>query len=431
MNNGRPFPEAPDPALYAAKNLSDALVFIPGDKIEELDWVAEGPDVVVWHNLGLALRFSRFHESKGDLTAMVRIYTRGVVGYQDKDLYDAKIILTGSRSKTDAVKACQRAVPDWPYWTETVDRACRIVRKFLEEGTPPVDISLGDDTPEPPWLLEPLFRESENALLFGDGGTGKSTLALWFLLQMAPQQRVLYLDFEDSEPRMRRHLHAIARGMGMDEINRPVMYKQADMGLPQMAEALYRHIADAKIKGMVVDSAAMACGVEPEKAEAAIAYFRAIRMLHLDWTITIAHQPKEKEKSKYPFGSVFWWNTPRNIWQTRKSQEPGTDTLHVGLWHQKANNGPLQQPIGYVITRPEGAVQIVREQPRSVSAFRGNLSQTQRILGALEDAQGTALSYQELAEYTEIPAKSLYVILPRMGNRVAKKDGGFVLADFI
>lgn len=424
------FPQVQYAPLGVNGHQGDQLLYLPGDKLGTLDWATEGPDVLVWHDIGIALRFSRFYDSRGDLNAMVRIYTRGVVGYPDRDLYDARIVLTGSRSKTDAVKACHKLVPDWPYWDETVNRACRIVRTFIEEGTPPVDLSLGDDPPEPPWLLEPLFRCNENALLFGDGGTGKSTLALWFSLSMAPTQRVLYLDFEDSEAEMRRHLRAIARGMNMDPIDRPVMYKEADLGLPQMAEALCRYVAAANIRGLVVDSAAMACGVEPEKAEAAIAYFRAIRTLHLDWTLTIAHQPKDKANSKYPFGSIFWWNTPRNIWRTRTAQEPGEGQLHVGLWHEKANNRALQKPLGYQIARHDGQVAVQQEEPRRVEGFRASLSQNDQLVAALEDAAGQPMSYADIAGCLGIPVNQTYMVVRRCKRAAKAPTGGFILDEY-
>jgi hypothetical protein len=422
-------------------SIADQLLLYSQTDITELSWATEGPDITVWHDIGIALKFSRFHDSHGDLTAMVRIYLRSFVGRSDADLYDAKIILTGSRSKTDAVKACKRLCPDWPYWTQTVDRACRIVRTFLEQGAPEIDLAEGDIPEEAPYVLAPLLRSGEHAVLFGKGGSAKSTLALACACLITSGAsnigmtsdgnpgRVLYLDYEDDEGNLKRRVRSLATGMQLPATPH-VFYKKATAALPNMADELSRLIVARKFDGLIVDSAALACGADPEKADTAITYFNALRAMNLRWSLTIAHQSKTmNEKDPMPFGSVFWFTSPRMIWQTRKAEEEGGKSIHVGLWNRKNSNGTLEKPRGYEVSWDRGETTVIPELPRSVVEHRPHLSANDRIHAAMEDRSGVALTYKEIAQVAELPLNTVVQTMGRNGAGYRKDNGGWRLAN--
>jgi len=385
-----------------------------------------GPDYLAEDDAGILFVFSRIKEHHDDIGGMLRITLVNLPGYKNGDIYDSHIVLTGSRSKSDAANACVKRVPAIEDWHGLIEQACQGVRRLLEEGTPIVDLATVEVPPDANYILRPLLRAGEHTLVFGDGGSGKSTLALAWATQV--EGPVLYLDYEDDETNLARRLQTLAAGANTTVQH--VLYKRGEAALPTLADALSRQIARGGIRGLIVDSAGLACGAEPETADSANAYFRALRGLHVEWSLTIAHQPKAKEKSPMPFGSVYWWNNPRSIWQTRRSQEENSDVIHVGVWHRKSNNGKLQTPIGYQITFGAGVTALRDEPVRAVIDFRDYVSQKDRIIAALEDAQGQSLSYQELATLTSIDIKNLYVLVPRLSDRIAKNGSGFILSEY-
>lgn len=385
------------------------------------------------------LSFSRLHEHHEEISGLVRIRLAGFPGRADGDLLDGKIILTGPRSMQDAARACAKRVGEFEDWDGLILKSCIAVRRALEEGTPVLDLGDGLVEPDAPFAVEPLIRVGEPTLAFGPGGTGKSTLALmvamvattglefWQLRSGVEQARILYLDYEDEEASQRRRLAKLAAGLGRERPH--IHWKRAESSLTQIAESLSRQIAREKITALIVDSAGLACGVEPESADSANAYFRALRSLKIDWSLTIAHQPKGKERDPYPFGSVFWWNNPRMIWRTGLSRnDDNHDGIHLGLWHRKANNGMLGKPLAFHIRFVGDEIRVTREEPRSVAEFRGDLSEKERVLAALEDAAGP-LTYAELESITHIELGSLYVVVGRLSkdDQVQKLGNGFTL----
>ena len=293
----------------------------------ELEYKRRGPDHIVLTDAHIFFQFSRMHEGHdGEVIGMLRIFLLGFPGEKDRDLYDGKIILTGPQSKAGAARQCATRCAGFTGWPELVDEACKKVRRVIADGEPFIDLADGEPEAEAPYLLRPLWRLDEHGVLFGAGGTAKSTLCLaWAMaltngsehwaLQVGEPQTVGYLDFEDSEANFRRRLGALATGMG---IARPtVWYKRGEASLAGMADSLSRQCADLGITGLVIDHAAMACGTEPESAEAANSYFRALRSLPISWSWTIAHQPKDKERAMDPYGSVFWRNLSARISKER------------------------------------------------------------------------------------------------------------------
>lgn len=342
-------------------------------------------------------RYSKLKEHSEGYSATLRVGVISYPGLGTGDVFEGRYQLYGPNSKRDVGNACNDRLrlskEDGPDWVAMLTAAGRAVVEKLEAGTPLIDLGEGEIAEPNSFILQPVLREKEHTVVFGIGGTGKSVLMLAFAacidqgipyLDMVVQQRnVLYLDYEDEEENQRYRLDLLREGWQMEE--RPhVFYKRAEISLPSMADALAREIEAKNIEYMIVDSAALACGAEPETADAANAYFRTLRGLKLRGSVTIAHQPKEKERSNMPFGSVFWWNNPRSIWQLQKAQLEGEDMLHVGLFHKKANNGRLEPGIGFRLDFSQSKqITVTAERVRDVPDLREHLSAIQQILTAI------------------------------------------------
>jgi hypothetical protein len=357
----------------------------------ELSGSWEGPDYVITHE-GIQLSFSRIYEARdGEHTAMLRVSVSGVPGYAEGDIYDSKIILTGPRSKADAVKACKERVTEYVDWYALIERSCQMVRRAIEEGEPPINLGTVERPPKLNWLVEPLFRDGEHAMVYGPGGAGKSLLCLATLaclqhgadylgFPIARQLRCLYLDYEDNWETHAGRLDALTEGLGMGPPPE-IIYKEATAPLSAMVQTLSRIVAREKIDVVVIDSAGAACGADPEKADAALAYFRAIKSLGVRSSITIAHHSKQDESM--PFGSVFWWNSMRNIWLVKVSHDTENE-IHIGLFHKKVNNGALQSPQGLRIAFTDSSIVIDREDLRDVPTMLAEMSAPVRIETAIK-----------------------------------------------
>jgi hypothetical protein len=284
-----------------------------------------GPDYACVYG-GIRLTFSRIHESREDISGMLQVELRGYGGREDGDLFDGRVILTGSNSKRDAAAACRTRVGEFEDWGGLIEKACIVVRRAWSIGTPFVDLAVGAVThTESPPLLDPFWCANEHAILFGDGGSGKSLIALahaallasgtsaWGCTVHGGPHNVGYVDFEDDEENFRLRLAQISAPLG---IPRPqVWYKRGETSLVAMVDGLARACAELSLDGLIFDHVGIACTGEPETAAAANDYFRALRQLPIRWSINIAHQPKDKARSEQPYGSVYWWNNARSIWR--------------------------------------------------------------------------------------------------------------------
>ncbi|HEY2432041.1 MAG TPA: AAA family ATPase, partial [Vicinamibacterales bacterium] len=148
------------------------------------------------------------------------------------------------------------------------------------------------------------------SMIFGDAGTGKSQWLLWQLGQLANRGvRVALADWELDALAHKRRLQAMF-GTAMPYVlhiacTRPLVYE---------ADRLRRIIVDERIDYLGVDSVAPACHDEPSNAEAATAFFRALRQLAVG-SLLVAHTPKAAELGQErPFGSQFWYALCRSIW---------------------------------------------------------------------------------------------------------------------
>ena len=97
----------------------------------------------------------------------------------------------------------------------------------------------------------------------------------------------------------------------------------------------------------------------------------------------IAHETKNGgEKSKTPFGSIFFYNCARNIWNVEKSQEQGENIIQIGLFHRKSNNDCLSSSKAARIEFGQKTVNIIVGDERY---WTKGLSLKSQILNELKD----------------------------------------------
>jgi hypothetical protein len=286
-------------------------------------------------------------ETVGLLT--VRCSFRGARTVGDGIVSSADFNCSGQRARSERAKfLAERSRADDIDWIGVLEQLCLRVLEAEDVGEPerPLeDVPLSDDREaeiEPGGL--PMLRRHPT-IWFGDGGCGKSYLALYAALHLLLQgERVLFCDWEFAGEDHRRRLHRLA-GPVPDAAH--LFYRRCDRPLVRDVSRVKEIIAARKITFLICDSLGFAAEGAPEAAEAATGYFRAVRELGPLGSLHLAHISKAEQGDQKPFGSVFWANGARSTWYLKRTDaDPTKEAMTVGLYHRKSNVGRLRPPFG-------------------------------------------------------------------------------------
>lgn len=304
-------------------------------------------------------------------------------------------------------------------WTKVMNRACSMVKAEWQNRDFGQAFSEIEDPGPLAYVAKPWVIEGLPTIIFGAGGSGKTTIALaiaravatgeWLLGDHCKESNVLYVDYEATGPTLKRRL------LAMGEVPDTLDYWPAK-GIPlaDQVKALERKVQRDRIGMMVVDSAAFACGGDALKQEVATAYFNALARLGIS-TLTVAHVTKADE-DQYPFGSVFWHNGARVTWNVKASRSE--DELHVGMFHRKANEDNLLAPRGILVSF-NGSTHLSHEEiHEDLSPFLPLTAQLRRLLLA------DRCTIKELAETTGRNPKVIDQTLRRMSDAQSRHIEG-------
>lgn len=283
-------------------------------------------------------------------------------------------------------------------WYGLMEDFCQRVIKAERSGNPAVQLR---DLPRPEagrvlnvdgWKLP----SEHPTILFGDGGTLKSMLALYAAGTLANQGlRVMYVDWELEGSEHRDRLERLF-GAEMPEI----WYVRADRPLVSEVDRLRRSRVDHGIDYVVYDSIAFACDGPPESAEVASAYFRAVRKVGAG-SLHIAHISRSETADQKPFGSSFWHNGARSTWFAQQAEQMPGQPVVVALLNRKSNLGALSPATAFGFRFTPDRTEVVLADVTTVSEVSAKLPLWQRMKGALT-ASGP-MTYPDLA--TEVNAK--------------------------
>lgn len=306
--------------------------------------------------LGVKMIFDRLADARGGVSAELTV----VLGATEL-LAGVDVGLksdTGQTKLAGSLKALAPAIP----WKLLLQRACSAILKRHREGEPLRVLTVNTPVEPLTFQLNPLVFRGKATVLFGDGGLGKSSLALLCAMCVstgesvagisAVQGAVLYLDYEDSYDVHVRRMQAIA-ACHPALARADVRYQACTEPLANLTHTLLRRIQSEGIVFVVLDSLAAATGGDAG-AEASTKVFRAIRTLNVG-ALIIAHVPKAPAEGQDPsiYGSVFHKNFARSTWELRKDQDVGADTAILALFNRKSNLSRLHHPIGLKVTQNE------------------------------------------------------------------------------
>ena len=313
------------------------------------------------------------HQSSrdGEITAEVRVISTAPVPMAGI-IHQARFTVTGTRSRTELAKHCSTRTPGQDIdWNGLVEWAAVKTIAAFRQGEPPTYLTEASKPPDDGFLVSPIVLGRLPTMWFGDGGSGKSYLALAAAISIHSGEDVLgalptvtrkvaMLDWEMEAWDHRRRMDSICEGIGIAPPK--ILHIPCRTAIWDDVERLRRIIAEHEISFLIVDSVGYACaGLPLVSDEAAIRFYTALRQLELG-ALCIAHRTKAEDGDQYPFGSVFWHNSARSTWYVRKAQEAGEGMLDVAMHNRKANTTDEQAPLGFRLRfLPDGRTEIARQ----------------------------------------------------------------------
>jgi len=379
-----------------------------------------------WKEEYLNIRVEKLHQHKsGYVTGEVTI-TTSAPGY-NPHLFQAQYNLSSLRARTDLVKLMSERY-DKADWNEVLEQLSVITLERLRAGEPIRIAGLGNEIHEPSYLLYPLLPKGLPTLFYGEGGVAKSYFALFLALSVQlpyeeedwfpTQANALYLDYETDFEEVDYRSKRIKKGLAMPE-DLSIRYRRCALPLADDLSEVQRAVADGDIGLVVIDSLGAACGGDLNSAEVATRFFGALRQLPVT-SLLISHVSKNREnKEKTPYGSVYFFNFARNVFELRRIQETEHDEINLGVFHRKNNLGKLHYPLGFTIRFERDKTIFARQDIREIPEFLESLSNTVRIEALLKRG---AMAIEEIAEELDIKPGSARVALKRLKdkNRVVR-----------
>lgn len=372
---------------------------------------------VVWKDRAV-FDFSRFSERGDALSAEV-----AVTNNASAELHWARVNLASTQGRGALIRALEDAEPVGD-WRPLVDVACRMVARHVRTGEPAVALEPAAPTTETRWAVDGWIPAGQITVLFGDGGAGKSYLALSLALsglldraitprwRMGPLTRVLYLDWESDRQEQAARLWRLTAGLGSAPVDGAILHRTMRRPLRDEIAAVRGEVARQGVDFVICDSLAPASGPEPEHADAALSALLALRSLAVT-VLCVAHVSKQQADAKAParpYGSVHIQNLARSTIEARGDEAGDGDDVTVSLYHRKANQGRKQPPAAVRFSfDPDGAVRVSNGQPDT-----GGASLAFQLLDALKNGPRESAA---LAEELDCTPNTLRSALGRLEKR--------------
>jgi hypothetical protein len=324
-------------------------------------------------------------------------------------------------------------------WRQRLTQATVLVLEAYRAGVPIVALGAMEKPPAIDQLLKGIVYRGLPSLVYGDGGIGKSQMALAWAQAIhtgtdmaglpATQANALFLDWETSSTMTWHRSAGLLKAAGVEpgpwpdpdhpDSGRTGMcwYRFMSGPLWDSTEFLKSEVARLGIKLVVIDSAGPAAAGQPESAEFTLKLFNALRDISDPAdpvsSIILAHVTHEARKGgkSSPFGSVFWSNLPRNTYslEVSRGQGPNNRSSDYALHHRKSNVGNLNDPIGMRLSWGDNGCTIEPLDVRKHAKLRDGLNLVERVGIAI--SEHGAMSTGDLADLLDAPNRSLSATL--------------------
>ena len=360
----------------------------------------------------LSMQFRDIHKTSAGLFAEVEIFQ--TLSGEKLNHYWADLNLLAGRSKVMLAKQMAGRVASYDGWEGLIEELCYLT---AQEFRKPTDAVIIGETEPPPrtWRLYPFIEKSEPSIFFGEGGSGKTMLACLHaicissglaLAGMEPVQgNVMMVDYEADRDTIERRIRRICRGLGIKY--QTILYYRGGVALAKDLPSIQANVRNHQIDHVIVDSAMLAVGGSLENTEAVGQYFAALRTLGTSST-TIAHVAKNALNNKRsPFGSAFWTNLSRSVWDVLGEQTEGSNVLEQGVKHFKVNEDGKHPRRGFEWTFESDSISVASADINKMEGLSSLKSPVAKIRQALQGTEFKKATVKELVDSTGLSADSI------------------------
>lgn len=388
-----------------------------------------------------SLRFTLSHISETrDGSPRAEILVESVnIGRHGHIMRDALNLVSGRSRLTLSKALADRANPDVP-WTDILEVICDVTLRAWREGEPFVDL-VGVEPARPnSYLIDRLLTLGETTVIYGDGMSGKSLMAISMAICVASGEQLpglrlngdsgtaLYLDWETRAGTHADFVSRIGLGHNLTVPKGGIIYRGMSRSLIDDLVRVKEQVDQHNAGLVVVDSMIPACGGEPEGSEGVRHFFNALRELGDCTKCIISHITKaeaQREGIPRPFGSVFTTNLARSTWAVKRSIEEESSRLRIGLFHTKVNRGRLFKSMGLCYDfhddLPDRPITINMFDLATVPELDRHAPLSSRIRSVL---RGGAMTTDEIAEELAAKSDSVKATLSKMSGVVRLQKGG-------
>ena len=385
---------------------------------------------VRWADEDLIAELSRISDNRSGLDCRIlfRTHTAAIFG-------PVRLNLLSSSSREALIRQLKTRSKE-VNWSMALDQITNLVSTSLDTADAAIDMRYYKPTGDKAgWSIRPFVQDKSASLVFGTGGEGKSTLVVAMLLSKATGRAfipntdsgapasVMFCDWEDNEDSFYTTCNALLAGMGMtwDDVLMPVVYRHFAGALGDYTDAISDEIHRNKIELIAIDSLVASSGSEhsPNDAEAARVWHQVVSSFGIS-SIGITHIAKNSaNKDGTPFGSVYYFNLARAIWQVSREVESEHSSV-LAVAHRKGNNTGIMKTMGlraeFESDEYDRAIKITYSEAdlNTTEVLATKLSVTDRILYAIKDI---AMEPKEIAEELDIPANTVRQALLRAKAR--------------
>lgn len=239
-------------------------------------------------------------------------------------------------------------------WHSLIEYVAVLSKRKWREGEPVKLIGLDPPSDDPSFLLYPLLRFGAPTTIYGPHGIGKSYLSDYLALlvssglehgRFVPRApaNVLLVDYEDDPDTVNDRLWAIKQGIGPEIDDTGIHYRYGGGPIYHEEPMWQKIVSENDIKLVIIDSMSGATEGELMDASTNSKVFNMLRRLKVT-SLIIDHTGKEEDRGI--IGVSAKYQRSRSIWRVQKAQEAESDTLKLGMYHEKENNGRLRSSIG-------------------------------------------------------------------------------------
>lgn len=401
---------------------------------EGLGYVMHVPD------LSIEMALDRLSRTRGELHGELSV-SCGLPGTRSVDghLHSARFNVSGGTSRGALAKTLVKRAnqPDID-WEDLLEDFCRRVMTAERDGDPvekvgALPIPLGES-----YRLSPLLPLNQTTILYGEGGTGKSTLSCLLAVAVetgvspiehwVPRQApVLYLDWEGGRDSINRRIRGVAMGL---HIPRVVQIQYMDCrrrgALYTFAEDVARLVDREGFGLVVVDSVGMASGTGSEGSDANESAIRLFSAFGYLGTTVLADDHVSKAEAEAtnrparPYGSIYKTNLARATYELRR-QKTADGSSSLLLLNTKANDADTLPPIALRVDHQDDGAIAYERMAQVPSEHAGPLRQADKLASYLADDH---YSVEQLSEFTGLAENTVRAVLSKHKQRFNRLPSG-------